>query len=1026
VKQAASRLDASLSAQQAIQDDRFKKTVSDIEGAKKEADERVAAAKKQFNTDIGALQTRVSKQVQQLNAKQTALSGEITHNKLEQAKVNKNVNAELKRMVKLGNDRYMEHVKKNADLKDLLAKNKEDTEKKMQDLSSEFTEGMGKIREQMKKDRAHAKDQLEKKTNTLFQTLTDNAVAQDKVNAELSASTEAAKKAAEEALSNTKDDFANKLAAMHKTAILSAQKQEAKIAALTGVVAENALKDAEGRAQLKKVQDSNKEEISNAIHEAITAGENHARKVMADMKKLNDKTRSQMSMKINTEIGDLRKQTQKALYKLELDSKEARAVMKKQVQAALADAVKQTKQDLSNAVTWATGRFAELDEALEAAAEKSEAERKVLQTQITADKEAAKKRLQNAVDAQSRAVLAVKAEADTKISKANTKLQNLNKEMQDNAKAASDQIKADVASLTGKVADAKKAAEEQLGTAQAASAKRYQSALDEVNAGLEAARVHSEKRFGEVYTKMAQDREELSSAYKTNLQQLNDALAANAALQNQQFTEKLPKAIAEYQADAMERVSNAKKAMKTSIVALTAKIKDSETRIQGEIGVISGEIISQQAAQARVNKKVAAQLEAIEETSNQELSTSKRFHKELKVKVDADKAAAAEEVRQLAEHTKTELALTRSKMAEYRELHATQLTKATEGLYSALKKHEETQAAAHQGLKSQLATSEVATASKLKDAKADFHAKLETLTNRVTADHAKYEKKMEKVTGVVMDWKKASTEDRELIKTHLKAMDDDLNKGIVRAIQQGEAKIKEVESSAIAATDQAGKETLTLISETVEDMADDMFAMLQEDRGTVADNYLSFKAYAVAAKDDILDYIKNGKSRNLASVGDLLKSVGALENIRPSKVVGLGGGLKEIKKVFSGGAIKIKNPTSKVNSLVDEYSRVLSEVQMRWQMGIGKYLLARLEGAMQKKGVLEVDKIEGKAGNYVFMNGHAVGLSSKLSDFEQLAVHMPVYEDMLTKLTKKIATPKPAIPQKKAMEYLKGGEWDGK
>merc|ERR1711988_133834 len=136
------------------------------------------------------------------------------------------------------------------------------------------------------------------------------------------------------------------------------------------------------------------------------------------------------------------------------------------------------------------------------------------------------------------------------------------------------------------------------------------------------------------------------------------------------------------------------------------------------------------------------------------------------------------------------------------------------------------------------------------------------------------------------------------------------------------------------------------------------------------------------------------------------------------KSVGLGAGLPEIQKIFSGDTVNIENPTSKVNFLVDEYSEVLSAVQLRWQMGIGRYLLAKVEGAMQKKGILEVDKVDGKAGNFVFINGHAVGLSSKLSDFEELAVRMTTYQDVLSKLTAKIPTPKPIGPPTKEAVFM--------
>merc|ERR1711924_396336 len=63
----------------------------------------------------------------------------------------------------------------------------------------------------------------------------------------------------------------------------------------------------------------------------------------------------------------------------------------------------------------------------------------------------------------------------------------------------------------------------------------------------------------------------------------------------------------------------------------------------------------------------------------------------------------------------------------------------------------------------------------------------------------------------------------------------------------------------------------------------------------------------------------------------------------------------------------------------------------------------QVEGNMQKSGILEVDRIGGKAGNWVFVNAHSVGLSSKLSDFEGLSVRMTHYQKTLAKLTGKLA-----------------------
>merc|ERR1711998_28092 len=113
---------------------------------------------------------------------------------------------------------------------------------------------------------------------------------------------------------------------------------------------------------------------------------------------------------------------------------------------------------------------------------------------------------------------------------------------------------------------------------------------------------------------------------------------------------------------------------------------------------------------------------------------------------------------------------------------------------------------------------------------------------------------------------------------------------------------------------------------------------------------------------------------------------------------------------------------SKVNDLVMEYVKICAGVRERWSEGLGKYLLTKLQASMKKKGVLQVDKVDEKSGNWVFINGHAVGLSNKLNDFGSLAVRMGHYEATLAKLTAalsgKVTKPKPPV-------YAKPPEWEG-
>merc|ERR1711990_1323335 len=146
-----------------------------------------------------------------------------------------------------------------------------------------------------------------------------------------------------------------------------------------------------------------------------------------------------------------------------------------------------------------------------------------------------------------------------------------------------------------------------------------------------------------------------------------------------------------------------------------------------------------------------------------------------------------------------------------------------------------------------------------------------------------------------------------------------------------------------------------------------------------ADNYLSLKAYAVAAGDDIEDYVKNGKGRALSSVGDLLNVISGMAAVKAPAEEGLGMGGDTIPAIFSGKSLKVNGAVAAINGLVNEYTGQINQVRERWPMGLGKYLLDKLEISMQGKGVLQVAKVDGHAGNFVYINGRSVGLSNKLS-----------------------------------------------
>merc|ERR1712036_101652 len=185
LKSATSRMEASLNADKALNDRRFAKTVRDIQNARREAAARVKAARAEFKVGICALTAVVNDQVAKTNKRISDLSGVVNKNKLEQAKVNANVNAEMKRMIKLGNERYKEHLKSDKELRRLIAKNKAETTARMSSMAAHYKGEIGKIHATMKRNRAHASRMLSKQTARLYSALEKSRKAQQAVNKHL-------------------------------------------------------------------------------------------------------------------------------------------------------------------------------------------------------------------------------------------------------------------------------------------------------------------------------------------------------------------------------------------------------------------------------------------------------------------------------------------------------------------------------------------------------------------------------------------------------------------------------------------------------------------------------------------------------------------------------------------------------------------------------------------------------------------------------------------------------------------------
>merc|ERR1711937_303139 len=534
--------------------------------------------------------------------------------------------------------------------------------------------------------------------------------------------------------------------------------------------------------------------------------------------------------------------------------------------------------------------------------------------------------------------------------------------------------------------------------------------MGEVNkkiaAAFVAARKKSAAKFSKLFEYMAKERAKADAHLKSTINILNDKIAKQAALEDSRFR-KTVKDIKKARADAAKEVKKARQEFGTAIITATSKIKAQEKRLMGEIAVVSGMQVKNTAQQRVVNRRTQKEMGTIRKTANERYSKSKRARGRLARLLDENKKAAQQEVQALDKLFTSKLNEVRKKADSDAKAAGNDLKKKTKALYTHLAEVQLEALANNKKNSAEIVAYGKKSQAAIKEARAGFNSSLNQLANKIVAHRKKTEKGLSVISGVIR---------------HNKANGKRARAQIAKFIQQGEAQAKAIADRARSRLARSKRALLVEISSKVESTADNLFKMIQGNHKTIADNYLSMKAYSSTASNKLIKYVTNGKGKNLSSIGDLLINVAALSKVKPSKSLGIGAGSKKIKNIFSMSKIPVQGSYTLVNGLVNEYTSVTNACRLRWPMGLGKYLLGRLEASMLKKGVLQVDKLQGKPGNYVFMNGRALGLSNKLNSFEALAVQMHKYEANLSKMTAKIA----GKWKVKKGKYVNPPQWDGK
>jgi hypothetical protein len=1022
LKAAATRMTAAMDAFTALNDNRYAKNVADIKAAKEEANARLAKAETSFKAHLYTLTATVNEQVKKTNTRISQLSNTVDKNKVAQAKVNANVAAEQKRMVKLGNERYAEHLAKDKELKGIIDSNKDNTDKRLQQMAAHYTMELNSVRAEMNKNRAHATHMLSKKTSELYSEIAKGERAQMAVNGELQEQTRRASLAIEASLTEAKDDFSTRLGSLHTTVVANDKKFEGKILKLTGIVKADAIKNAEGRKELSGIMEANKAELKAAVRDAIHKGEVRMQSAEDHLVKQNEKTKAALNLKITTEIATMAKRANDQIEGLRLQSKESRDMMKKELLYAVRAMAKEAKTNLDSAVKVATAKFASVNEVEAKAAKKSAKEREEIGANIAIAKENAEAELNSAVQTMQRSLVALKLETEEKIKKTNKRVDAYAEALKKESKDVSGMMKAQMEELTGEIKKQKTTALENVAGALSVSEASWNEVSDKITGDIKTFTEGSDKRFGDLYIAMADQRGTLDKKLATAVNDINDSIAKQSALQDERFSTSV-KDISAAKAEAAAEVKQARKDFATELATVTSSIKEMDSRLTGEVQIIAGEVISHKAAQHRVNVHVSGEIKRIETLANDHSTKNKAARGAIREIMDKNKEVSFKEVEQLDSLFKGKIAKIRSTAAADALASKKDLTEATQNMYAKMAEEQRLQLARNEDSATKITTFSTESLGDIAEAKKDFTNTLNTLANVIAANHAKVEREYEVLTGVTRDFKEASTADRELIREQNAAMAADMNKAIVVAIQEGEAKAKAVADRSRDNLADAEKSMLVQITTTVEEYADATYNAIQGNHAKIADNYLSLKAYAVCAQDKVDATVASGNGLVLSSIGDILQTVGNLADVSVEPAEGLSPeGFAP--PIFVGNAVKVDNSVSKVNGLVKEYFLVVADARERWTMGLGKYFLMKLEAAMMDKGVLQVDKIHDKTGNFVFVNGHAMGLSNKVDDLEKLAVRMSAYEAALASLTAGLTAKGNQLPNP-APIFVPAPEWQG-
>merc|ERR1711959_854093 len=433
--------------------------------------------------------------------------------------------------------------------------------------------------------------------------------------------------------------------------------------------------------------------------------------------------------------------------KLAAEGKRARAALRRQMIYAVKSMAAVAKKDLALAMKSSVKQMNAFQKKASAAHAKSALQRAAIANTIKQNAKNIARRIKDAVAFDARTQNALREETAGKIKNVHNRLDIFSIRMRKIAKANRAAVAAQTKATLTAISNEQRRARIELGKFNSADAKRQASSLAFLKKQLKIATKQADDKFGKAYKQLAKDKATYDRKLGNATKKLNMALAKQAALADGRFS-KTVKDLAAARKAATAQVKQLRQDFAVGLLAVTAESKRVNTRITGQISVVTGEVQTLKSNQITVNNRVTRELKEIRRVSNVRFSAAKRARGRLKKLMDQNKAAASAEVKALEKGLNVKIAKARARNTRNARQMKSDLRRATKKLYGKLAAYQTLNRKNSASLSKSTGAAATASKNALRRAQTMFASKMSMLTNVIAANAKRAQRDTEKLTGV--------------------------------------------------------------------------------------------------------------------------------------------------------------------------------------------------------------------------------------------------------------------------------------